>query len=64
VSVVEDLSDVLLDGRWAEVVSLVQKPLDEVVTPADIIEKNLRPDMGEVGELSSRGEFFLPQRLL
>ena len=63
-SVLEDLSDAILDGRRAEVVGLVQKALDEGITPADIIEKTLRPAMGEVGDLFSRGEFFLPQLLL
>jgi 5-methyltetrahydrofolate--homocysteine methyltransferase len=63
-STLGDLYDAILDGRRAEVAGLVQKALDEGVTPMTIVEETLRPAMGEVGELFSRGEFFLPQLVL
>jgi 5-methyltetrahydrofolate--homocysteine methyltransferase len=63
-STLEDLYDAILDGRRAEVAGLVQKALDEGVAPMTIVEETLRPAMGEVGDLFSRGEFFLPQLVL
>jgi 5-methyltetrahydrofolate--homocysteine methyltransferase len=63
-STLEDLYDAILDGRRAEVAGLVQKALGEGVAPMTIVEETLRPAMGEVGELFSRGEFFLPQLVL
>jgi 5-methyltetrahydrofolate--homocysteine methyltransferase len=63
-STLEDLYDAILDGHRAEVAGLVQKALDEGVAPMTIVEETLRPAMSEVGELFSRGEFFLPQLVL
>lgn len=63
-STLEDLYDAILDGHRAEVAGLVQKALDEGIAPMTIVEETLRPAMGEVGELFSRGEFFLPQLVL
>jgi 5-methyltetrahydrofolate--homocysteine methyltransferase len=63
-STLEELYDAILDGRRSEVAGLVQRALDEGVAPMTIVEKTLRPAMGEVGELFSRGEFFLPQLVL
>ncbi len=63
-STLNDLYDTILDGRRAEVTALVQKALDEGIPPMTIVEETLRPAMGEVGELFSRGEFFLPQLVL
>lgn len=63
-SALEDLYDAILDGRRSEVAGLVQRALDTGVAPTAIVEETLRPAMGEVGDLFSRGEFFLPQLLL
>jgi len=63
-SALEDLYDAILDGRRSEVAGLVQQALDAGVAPTAIVEETLRPAMGEVGDLFSRGEFFLPQLLL
>ncbi len=63
-STLEDLYDAILDGQRAEVAGLVQKALDEGVAPMTIVEETLRPAMSEVGDLFSRGEFFLPQLVL
>jgi len=63
-STLDDLYDAILDGQRAEVTGLVQQALDEGIAPMTIIEQTLRPAMGEVGDLFSRGEFFLPQLVL
>jgi 5-methyltetrahydrofolate--homocysteine methyltransferase len=63
-SALDDLYDAILDGRRSEVVGLVQRALDAGAIPTSIVEETLRPAMGEVGDLFSRGEFFLPQLLL
>jgi methylmalonyl-CoA mutase cobalamin-binding domain/chain len=63
-SALEDLYDAILDGRRSQVAGLVQQALAEGISPTAIVEETLRPAMGEVGDLFSRGEFFLPQLLL
>ncbi len=63
-SAMEALYEAVLNGRRAEVEGLVQKALNAGVSPMAIIEKILRPAMGEVGERFSRGEFFLPDLIL
>jgi 5-methyltetrahydrofolate--homocysteine methyltransferase len=63
-SPLEQLYDAILDGRRKEVQGLVQQALATGASPTEIIEGTLRPAMGEVGDLFSRGEFFLPQLLL
>jgi 5-methyltetrahydrofolate--homocysteine methyltransferase len=63
-SALDDLYDAILDGHRAEVAGLVQKALAGGIEPMTIVEETLRPAMGEVGELFSRGEFFLPQLVL
>lgn len=63
-TVLEDLHDAILDGQRSQVAGLVQQALDEGVSPTTIVEETLRPAMGEVGDLFSSGEFFLPQLLL
>jgi 5-methyltetrahydrofolate--homocysteine methyltransferase len=63
-STVEDLYDAILDGQRNEVAGLVQKALDEGIPAMAIVDETLRPAMSEVGELFSRGEFFLPQLFL
>jgi 5-methyltetrahydrofolate--homocysteine methyltransferase len=63
-SALEELYDAVLDGHRKEVPGLVQRALDAGVPAMAIVEDTLRPAMGEVGELFSRGEFFLPQLLL
>lgn len=63
-SALEDLHDAILDGQRFAVAGLVQQALAAGVAPTTIVEETLRPAMGQVGELFSRGEFFLPQLLL
>lgn len=60
----EKIYEVVLSGKRGEVVALVQKALDEDVSPMTIIEETLRPAMHEVGERFSRAEFFLPDLIL
>jgi 5-methyltetrahydrofolate--homocysteine methyltransferase len=64
VSILDNLYDAILDGKRSEVRGLVQKALDEGIAPMAIVDKTLRPAMGKVGDLFSKGEFFLPQLLL
>lgn len=63
-AILDDLHDAILDGQRSAVAGLVQQALAEGVSPTAIVEETLRPAMGEVGDLFSRGEFFLPQLLL
>ncbi len=63
-STLEELYDIVLNGKRAEVEGLVQRALDEGIPPMRIVEETLRPAMGEVGELFSRAEFYLPDLIL
>jgi methylmalonyl-CoA mutase cobalamin-binding domain/chain len=63
-SPLEELYDAILDGRRKEVRGIVERALEAGASATAIIEETLRPAMGEVGDLFSRGEFFLPQLLL
>ena len=63
-SALDDLYSVILGGRRNEVEELVQKVLDNGITPLTIVEETLRPAMAEVGERFSKGEFYLPDLLL
>ena len=60
----DDMYAAILNGQRGEVPGLVERALAEGIPPMEIIEGTLRPAMGEVGELFSTGEFFLPQLLL
>jgi 5-methyltetrahydrofolate--homocysteine methyltransferase len=64
VSVLEEIYETVLNGKRGEVEDLVQKALDEGVSPMAMIEETLRPAMNEVGERFSRAEFFLPDLIL
>jgi 5-methyltetrahydrofolate--homocysteine methyltransferase len=63
-SVLEKIYETVLNGKRGEVEDLVQKALDEGISPMAIIEETLRPAMNEVGERFSRAEFFLPDLIL
>ena len=59
-----NLYDTILNGRRGEVEALVNQALQAGHPAIEIVEKTLRPAMGEVGERFSAGVFFLPDLLL
>ena len=63
-STLQQIYDVILQGKRNEVEALVKQALDEGQTATAIIEQALRPAMDEVGERFSRAEFFLPDLIL
>jgi 5-methyltetrahydrofolate--homocysteine methyltransferase len=63
-SVLDKLYEQILNGKRSEVENSVHQALSEGHQAMEIIEKTLRPAMGEVGELFSTGEFFLPDLVL
>ena len=63
-STLQQIYDVILQGKRNEVEALVKQALDEGHSATAIIEQALRPAMDEVGERFSRAEFFLPDLIL
>jgi methylmalonyl-CoA mutase cobalamin-binding domain/chain len=63
-SILDDIYNVVLEGKRNEVEGLVRQALEEGVSATDIIEKALRPAMDEVGMRFSKAEFFLPDLIL
>ena len=61
--VLEELGKEVQDGGVDKVRQLVQKAIDQGVTPMDILEKSLRPTMEEVGKKFESLEIFLPEML-
>lgn len=63
-SALDELYQTVIKGQRHEVAAIVQKALDEGVPPLEIVTKTLQPAMAEVGDLFSRGEYFLPELIL
>lgn len=60
----DDLFDAIIDGDKETVVGLVQKGVDEGDDVVKILNAVMIPAMGEVGELFSRDEIFVPEMLV
>ncbi len=55
------LADAVLAGRREEIVSLVEKALQEGLAPLTLVNERLIPAITEVGRRYERKEYFLPQ---
>lgn len=60
----EQLFELVKNGKNKEAAVRVKTLLDDGVGPEDILKKSLIPAMDEVGRLFSEGEFYLPEMLL
>ena len=60
----DDLFDAIVDGDRETVVGLVQKGADEGDDVVKVLNDVMIPAMGEVGELFSRDEIFVPEMLV
>jgi 5-methyltetrahydrofolate--homocysteine methyltransferase len=59
----EQLFQLVKNGKNVESAARVKKLLDEGIPPDDILKKSLIPAMDEVGKLFSEGTYFLPEML-
>ena len=60
----EELKQLVIDGKSDKAVALVVKLLGEGVAPDVIMEQALIPAMDVVGKLFQEGEYFLPELLV
>jgi len=60
----EELKQLVIDGKSDKAVELVVKLLDQGRTPDAIMEQALIPAMDLVGKLFQEGEYFLPELLV
>ena len=63
-SVLEEISSFLQQGRTPKVKELVQQALDEAQSPQDILEKGLMDGMNVIGEKFKNNEVFVPEVLI
>lgn len=60
----KELSKVVQDGSAKKTKELVKKALEENVKPADILNNGLIAAMGEIGDMFTRGEIYVPEMLI
>ena len=63
-SILEELSALLQQGRAPKVKQLVAKALEEGVAPKDILEQGLLAGMGVIGEKFKQNQVFVPEVLI
>jgi 5-methyltetrahydrofolate--homocysteine methyltransferase len=63
-AIYERLSTAVLEGKEEGIPRLVQKGLDEGLSPKDILDNGLIVGMNEVGARFKRGEMFVPEVLM
>ncbi len=63
-AIYERLSTAVLEGKEEGIPKLVQKGLDEGLSPKDILDNGLIVGMNEVGARFRRGEMFVPEVLM
>jgi 5-methyltetrahydrofolate--homocysteine methyltransferase len=63
-AIYERLSTAVLEGKEDRVPRLVQKALDEGLSPKDILDNGLVVGMNEVGARFKRGDMFVPEVLM
>lgn len=63
-SILEDISSALQQGRVPKVKEFVQKALDEGVPAGDILEQGLLLGMSTIGEKFKNNEVFVPEVLI
>lgn len=60
----KELSKVVQDGSAKKTKELVKKALEEKIKPADILNNGLIAAMGEIGDMFTRGEIYVPEMLI
>jgi 5-methyltetrahydrofolate--homocysteine methyltransferase len=63
-NIYEQLSTAVLEGNRDKVPVLVQKALDQELSPKEILDSGLILGMGEVGVRFKRGDMFVPEVLM
>jgi len=63
-SILEDISSLLQEGRAKQVVALVRQALDEGVNPEVIMNEGLLSGMAVIGEQFKAGEVYVPEVLI
>lgn len=63
-SVLNDMSEMLQKGKSAETAELVQKALDEGMSPQHILDNGLMPGMDVIGERFKNNDIFIPEVLI
>ena len=63
-SILEDISSLLQEGRAKQVVALVRQALDEGMDPKTIMNDGLLSGMGVIGEQFKAGEVYVPEVLI
>ena len=63
-TIYEQLSTVILEGNSEKAPELVQKGLDEGLSPKEILDNGLVVGMNEVGVRFKRGDMFVPEVLM
>jgi 5-methyltetrahydrofolate--homocysteine methyltransferase len=63
-NIYEQLSTAVLEGNRDKVPALVQKALDQELSPKEILDSGLILGMGEVGVRFKRGDMFVPEVLM
>ncbi len=63
-SIMEELSQSIIEGKADEIKELVQKALDGGAVPDDILDHGLMKGMGVVGKRFGDGDMFIPEVML
>ena len=63
-SLLEEISKYLQQGRAKNVKELVQQALDEGIAPTDILNEGLLDGMGIIGEKFKNNEVYVPEVLI
>ena len=63
-SILEDISSLLQEGRAKQVVALVRQALDEGMDPKAIMNEGLLAGMAVIGEQFKAGEVYVPEVLI
>ena len=63
-SILEDISSLLQEGRAKQVVALVRQALDEGIDPKAIMNDGLLAGMAVIGEQFKAGEVYVPEVLI
>lgn len=63
-AIYEQLSTIILEGNSKKAPELVQKGLDEGLSPKEILDNGLVVGMNEVGVRFKRGDMFVPEVLM
>jgi 5-methyltetrahydrofolate--homocysteine methyltransferase len=58
------LTKAIIDGKDKDAVSYSIEAIEKGIEPRIVLEEGLMPGIGKVGELFSKGEYFLPELLI